>query len=159
MLRFSALCDWHRLLSLMASARPRSPSSSDESRAAKRVRTDGPARDVVADFHTGLLDPKNAAQLHTEYATSGPYLHAVIDKLFDDSLLRAASEEIIRELHFTEKETDIYKVCKPVARAKVDLLGLSHARWDPGLYFRILPLLPSPDCIPCNVGNSLWIEL
>ncbi len=53
---------------------------------------------------TGLLNER--------YASSGPYKHAVVSALFDPDLLRGAQKEIVKELKFAEKETDIYKVSR-----------------------------------------------
>ncbi|KAL0489869.1 prolyl 3,4-dihydroxylase [Acrasis kona] len=39
-----------------------------------------------------------------------PYPHTIIENLVDESLLTAVRDELMRELHFTQKETDIYKV-------------------------------------------------
>jgi hypothetical protein len=113
----------------MAPSHPRSPSPSDESRATKRVKlVDNTSRDVVADFYAGLLEPANATRLHEDYAASKPYLHGVIDKLFDDALLHSAADEIIRELHFTEKETDIYKVPTATRDSKCRCSRLDRSR-------------------------------
>ncbi|KAG8896312.1 hypothetical protein FRC01_011886, partial [Tulasnella sp. 417] len=60
-------------------------------------------------FAPGLLDEKHAQRLHTEYAESEPFKHIVIEQLFDDALLRGVKDEILRNIQFTEKETDIYK--------------------------------------------------
>ena len=97
----------------MAPSRPRSASPPADAPAAKRVKTEHSARDVMNDLYPNVLSGQNSDSLRSAYASSTPYLHGVIDKLFDDTLLRKASEEIIRELHFTEKETDIYKVLQP----------------------------------------------
>lgn len=93
----------------MAPSRTRkgSPIAGDTPSAKRQRLTE---RDVHADFHAGLLADRNADALHGAYAASGPFKHAVIEKLFNEQLLKSASEEIIRELAFTEKETDIYKV-------------------------------------------------
>ncbi|EJD53541.1 hypothetical protein AURDEDRAFT_52433 [Auricularia subglabra TFB-10046 SS5] len=92
----------------MAPSRTRkgSPIAGDAPNAKRQRLTE---RDVHADFHPGLLEDKNTDALHAAYAASEPYKHAVIEKLFNEDLLKSASEEIIRELAFTEKETDIYK--------------------------------------------------
>ncbi|KAJ8482639.1 hypothetical protein ONZ45_g14877 [Pleurotus djamor] len=61
-------------------------------------------------FYTGLLDHNNVQRLHGEYNESQPFKHAIVEKLFQDDLLRKVKDECLSELNFTEKETDIYKV-------------------------------------------------
>lgn len=69
---------------------------------------------VIADpepyFAPELLHPANIHRLNNEYATSEPYKYCRVDKLFQDDLLASVKDEILSELSFTEKETDIYKV-------------------------------------------------
>lgn len=89
-------------------ARPHSPPVPSDSPDTKRRKTNGTA----SDFHTGLLDESNVAHLTTEYAQSKPFKHAVIPALFSDELLRKVKDEILENVNFTEKETDIYKVGK-----------------------------------------------
>ena len=50
------------------------------------------------------------ANYTTKYAESEPYKHSVISSLINDDLLRAIREEIRENVHFTPKETDIYKI-------------------------------------------------
>ncbi|KAH9938288.1 uncharacterized protein B0H18DRAFT_966444 [Fomitopsis serialis] len=67
--------------------------------------------DAVAErFANDLFTPTNIHRLHTEYETSQPYRHVVVDKLFQDELLQNVKDEALSELSFAEKETDIYKV-------------------------------------------------
>lgn len=61
-------------------------------------------------FGPHVLEDTYVLQKHKEYDESGPYKHAVIDGLINEDLLRQARHEILEELCFTEKETDIYKV-------------------------------------------------
>ncbi|KAI9367145.1 Oxoglutarate and iron-dependent oxygenase degradation C-term-domain-containing protein, partial [Aspergillus egyptiacus] len=48
------------------------------------------------------------------------YKHGVIHPLIEDSLLRSVREEIQAHLHFTEKETDIYKIFQSGDLANLD---------------------------------------
>ena len=64
----------------------------------------------MSAFSAGLLDDATSERYAADYAKSEPYRHAVVPTLIDDALLRAAREEIVEELRFAEKETDIYKV-------------------------------------------------
>ncbi|KAG8744241.1 hypothetical protein FRC12_014852 [Ceratobasidium sp. 428] len=76
----------------------------------KRRKTVSEPNGVVQRFSSGLLDEPSVANLNAEYAASQPYKHAVISKLFSDELLRNVKDEILENVRFTEKETDIYKV-------------------------------------------------
>ncbi|KZT72481.1 hypothetical protein DAEQUDRAFT_704824 [Daedalea quercina L-15889] len=67
--------------------------------------------DAVAErFASDLFSPNNIHRLHTEYETSQPYKHVIVDKLFQDDILQKVKDEALAELSFAEKETDIYKV-------------------------------------------------
>ena len=72
----------------------------------------GPAttEDAIACFAPDLLDADNVDRLATSYVSSEPFKHALVDKLFRDDFLQKVKDECLSELHFTEKETDIYKV-------------------------------------------------
>ncbi|KAK9315228.1 Oxoglutarate and iron-dependent oxygenase degradation C-term-domain-containing protein [Lipomyces starkeyi] len=61
-----------------------------------------------AIFAPGLFD--KATQYHAQHASSRPYKHCIIDELVSDTLLRRVRREITTQLHFTPKETDIYKL-------------------------------------------------
>jgi Rps23 Pro-64 3,4-dihydroxylase Tpa1-like proline 4-hydroxylase len=60
-----------------------------------------------------------------EYAESKPYKHSVISSLIDDSLLRSVRDEAKENVHFTPKETDIYKIHQSGDLANLD--GLDDA--------------------------------
>ena len=65
--------------------------------------------DVRACFGEHVFKDDFITKKHEEYNQSAPYHHSVINDLVSEDLLRGARDEIIEELHFTEKETDIYK--------------------------------------------------
>ena len=69
------------------------------------------SQDVTSAFATGLLDHQNIARLNKEYEESQPFHYAIVEKLFQDDLLKNVKDECLSELNFTTKETDIYKVC------------------------------------------------
>lgn len=96
----------------MAPGKGRTPTAeSSNDPPAKRPRLDPAGKDdVQASFRAGLLDPPVRRDLAGSYAKSKPYLHCVIDGLMEDTLLRKVKDEITSSLHFTVKETDIYKV-------------------------------------------------
>ncbi|ORY06722.1 hypothetical protein K493DRAFT_16228 [Basidiobolus meristosporus CBS 931.73] len=91
--------------------------SGQDTESRKRVRTAAP---VVDCFYPNLLSQENSQRLAKEYAESKPYLYCKIDKLIDEELLRKVREEILTKLHFTVKETDIYKVCQTGDLANLD---------------------------------------
>lgn len=93
----------------------------------KRVKLTG-----TLPFHDELLVPANIAQLRDAYAASQPYHHAVVPSLFAPDFLLAARREIVDQISFTEKETDIYKIAQTG-----DLTNLS------GLPAAELALLPT----------------
>lgn len=67
---------------------------------------------IESCFAPSLLSEKSQNAHKESYSASTPYRHAVVDGLLDQELLKKAREEIIEELRFAEKETDIYKVSK-----------------------------------------------
>ncbi|KAH6854594.1 Oxoglutarate and iron-dependent oxygenase degradation C-term-domain-containing protein [Chaetomium sp. MPI-CAGE-AT-0009] len=86
----------------------------------KRSKNTLSDEDAKARFRKGLFDKgvldKNTAQ----YATSSPYKHGVINGLVDDKLLRNVRSEIKANVHFTPKETDIYKIHQSGDLANLD---------------------------------------
>jgi prolyl 3-hydroxylase /prolyl 3,4-dihydroxylase len=111
----------------MAKIHPRSPSPEPKTSELKRLKighqssTSDPAlvpaptptntsQDLSACFMPGLFDATHIGELSASYTTSQPFKHALVEKLFQDDLLQQVKDECLAELHFTEKETDIYKV-------------------------------------------------
>jgi len=76
-------------------------------------------------FGEGLFDAATVKGYASEYAASEPYKHAVVSGLIDDSLLRSVRTEILDNIHFTPKETDIYKIHQSGDLANLD--GLDPA--------------------------------
>lgn len=64
-------------------------------------------------FAAELFAPHNIHRLNGEYNSSEPFRHVVVEKLFQDDLLKRVKDEALSELNFSEKETDIYKVNPP----------------------------------------------
>lgn len=103
----------------MAKTHTRSPSPGPEPSLLKRLKTghnssasnpDVLVEDPTIDFASNLFDPQNVQRLNSVYHSGEPFKHALVEKLFRDDLLQKVKDECLRELHFTEKETDIYKV-------------------------------------------------
>lgn len=66
--------------------------------------------DTSQSFYDGLFDDNVTSRLNSDYHQNTPFKFAVVEKLFQDDLLRKVKDECLSELNFTEKETDIYKV-------------------------------------------------
>ncbi|ORZ41627.1 Oxoglutarate and iron-dependent oxygenase degradation C-term-domain-containing protein [Catenaria anguillulae PL171] len=75
---------------------------------------------LAATFAEGLLTDSTVQSLAEGYKTSGPYLHTCIKQLIQPDLLRTVRKEIVDNLHFTLKETDIYKVHQTGDLANID---------------------------------------
>ena len=71
----------------------------------KRLKRESPPNET---FHQQLLE--QSEKFANEYVESTPFKHVVIPELLDSELLARAKEEIISQLSWTTKETDIYKV-------------------------------------------------
>ncbi|ORY77590.1 Oxoglutarate and iron-dependent oxygenase degradation C-term-domain-containing protein [Leucosporidium creatinivorum] len=88
--------------------------SPDSAPAAKRVKTGSPSlanvEAAALPFHSTLLDPANIQRLHQEHESSAPYKHAIINQLFEPEFLKKARQEIVEQISFREKETDIYRI-------------------------------------------------
>ncbi|PWN46055.1 hypothetical protein IE81DRAFT_284553 [Ceraceosorus guamensis] len=105
------------LIPLLIKAAPRSGSNvSRQQNVAATIGADAAAASTA--FAQGLLD--SDSEHAVKYAASQPYKHGVVDGLLNDALLTAAREEIVAELRFTEKETDIYKVNQTGDLANLD---------------------------------------
>ncbi|KAE9985369.1 hypothetical protein BLS_008308 [Venturia inaequalis] len=94
----------------------------------KRAISDGDAKDC---FGKHVFSKQSAYT--TEYAKSQPYKHGVIQGLIDPSLLRKVRHEIKEHLHFTPKETDIYKIHQSGDLANLDGLDNSSLSRLPSL--------------------------
>ncbi|KAI8085985.1 Oxoglutarate and iron-dependent oxygenase degradation C-term-domain-containing protein [Halteromyces radiatus] len=75
----------------------------------KRQKTtkDIPTSDI---FYAGLFETTSIEKIRQAVNASKPYKHCKIDHLVNDTLLRKVRQEILDNIQFTRKETDIYKV-------------------------------------------------
>lgn len=74
---------------------------------------------------------KEVQQTKEAFATSTPYLHAVLQDLVQPELLKKVRQEVLSQLHYTEKETDIYRVslvlvCVQKAFVLIDRVGSAN---------------------------------
>ena len=97
----------HNYLAKMAKARSPSPEATNVHLQKRLKISHSPS--TSGHFAPGLLEESSIHSLRTSYANSEPFKFGVIEKLFQDELLRGVKDECLNELSFTEKETDIYK--------------------------------------------------
>ncbi|KAH8554326.1 Oxoglutarate and iron-dependent oxygenase degradation C-term-domain-containing protein [Umbelopsis sp. PMI_123] len=87
----------------------------EDSRPTKRAKLQN-----EEDFHPDILSKETRDKVAAAFKVSKPYLHCKIDQLINDKLLRQVRKEIFDNLHFTLKETDIYKVWQTGDLANLD---------------------------------------
>ncbi|KAM3508892.1 hypothetical protein MY11210_006535 [Beauveria gryllotalpidicola] len=100
--------------------RKASGSAGGQASRSKRVKASLKPEEAQKRFRDGLFDKKNLDAYRTEYAESSPYKHAVIHELVNDKLLRSVRDEVRANVHFTPKETDIYKIHQSGDLANLD---------------------------------------
>lgn len=66
--------------------------------------------DIKTAFRSDLFEPTTVESFNKAYTTSGPYPHAIVSGLIQEQLLRDVRSEITENIHFTLKETDIYRI-------------------------------------------------
>ncbi|KAG8877836.1 hypothetical protein FRB97_003116 [Tulasnella sp. 331] len=115
----------------MPPTRGRSISPQRANKKSKRAKT--PKSDLNTIFAPGLLKPSNVQRLHASYAQSEPFKYAAVNQLFDDTLLKDVSKEIMDNIYFTEKETDIYKVNQTGDLASLSYLSKEQLALFPSL--------------------------
>ncbi|PWW79393.1 hypothetical protein C7212DRAFT_273030 [Tuber magnatum] len=84
-------------------------------------------------FREGLFDEAVEGEYRSEYAAAEPYKHAVIHGLIDDTLLRNVREEVLKNVEFAPKETDIYRIHQSGDLANLDGLPKSALKLLPSL--------------------------
>ncbi|EGX89598.1 Oxoglutarate/iron-dependent oxygenase degradation domain [Cordyceps militaris CM01] len=100
--------------------RKASGSAGGRATSSKRAKASLSPEKARKRFRDGLFDSNVLEAYKTEYAESTPYKHAVIHELVDDTLLRAVRDEVRANVHFTPKETDIYKIHQSGDLANLD---------------------------------------
>ena len=89
----------------------------------KKLATE--ANGIESHFSPKLFASETVRKHAVEYETSEPYKHAVVSNLIDHSLLQSVRTEILDNIHFTPKETDIYKIHQSGDLANLDGLPAS----------------------------------
>lgn len=92
------------------------------------------ASQIAHSFNGKIWDHKFQDELANSVANSEPFKWGTITELMDDTLLRNVRQEVLTQIAFTKKETDIYKVYQ-----SGDLANLSGLDWQdlsklPSLY-------------------------
>ncbi|EPS41341.1 hypothetical protein H072_4764 [Dactylellina haptotyla CBS 200.50] len=76
-------------------------------------------------FRKDLFSDDNVDSLREFHEKSGPYQHCVINDVVSTSLLRSVRAEIMENIHFTPKHTDIYTIYQ--SGDLVNISGLTEA--------------------------------
>lgn len=99
----------------------------------KRNTTGDETPEIKSAFRSDLFNEKTVQSFRKDYASSGPYPHAVVPSLIQDTLLRSVRSEIISYIHFTLKETDIYRIHQSGDLANLSNLDAESLRHLPSL--------------------------
>ncbi|KAF5374016.1 hypothetical protein D9615_009924 [Tricholomella constricta] len=107
-------------------SRSPSPDSAVKKKKKKSHPTSNPTNDPAADpanaspspqmtdptsqFANDLFDHNKIMAFNAGYVNNEPFKYAIVEKLFQDELLKKVRDECLSELNFTEKETDIFQV-------------------------------------------------
>ncbi|KAG6854364.1 hypothetical protein C0991_007869 [Blastosporella zonata] len=115
--------------------RPHSPESVTKKLKTSHLSPNSPSidSDPTLQFADNLFDHNTTAKLHTGYVANDPFKYAIVEKLFQDDLLKKVKDECLSELSFTEKETDIYKVNQTGDLASLNYLTESQISLLPNL--------------------------
>lgn len=91
-------------------------------------------RQAINYFQPHVFEPKFKTQLQQSVKDSQPYRWGTIKNLIDDELLRNVRNEIMSEIEFTKKETDIYKVFQSGDLANLSAMPESLLKRLPSIY-------------------------
>lgn len=86
----------------------------------KRPKIEISEEELQKCFREDLFTEKSRQEIADRYSSSSPYKHAVVRSLMNDQLLRSVRNEILENIHFTLKETDIYKLYQSGDLANLD---------------------------------------
>lgn len=108
--------------------------SADTGKRAHRAPPEYTDAEIRGFFNEKVWTPEFELTLESQVAQSQPYRWGTITELMDPELLKGVRNEVLLEISFTKKETDIYKVFQ-----SGDLANMSGLDWDdlsrlPSLY-------------------------
>lgn len=89
---------------------------------------------AVEYFQSHVFEPSFKSQLTQQIKDSQPYRWGTIKNLISDDLLRNVRKEIMQEIEFTKKETDIYKVYQSGDLANLSAMPEDLLKRLPSLY-------------------------
>lgn len=84
-------------------------------------------------FRSDLFTSEIQSSFVAAYKDSKPYPHAVVPSLIKDELLRNVRKEITEHVHFTLKETDIYRIHQSGDLANLSKLAANDLKHLPSL--------------------------
>ncbi|CAD1813006.1 Oxoglutarate and iron-dependent oxygenase degradation C-term family protein [Candida parapsilosis] len=116
------------------SKRPQETAVAEEESSPKKLNTNFTKEDIEHFFNAQIWKSEFQDEIQKQVKESSPYKWGTIKHLMDDTLLRQVRKEVLSEIAFTKKETDIYKVYQ-----SGDLANLSGLDWNdlsrlPSLY-------------------------
>lgn len=91
----------------------------------KKLDTTFTHEEITSFLNPKIFNDDFQTNLELEIKDSVPYRWGTVKELVDDTLLRNVRKEVLSEIAFTKKETDIYKVYQ-----SGDLANLSGLNWD-----------------------------
>lgn len=103
----------------------RSSEAAGDGSDAKKLDTKFTHEEITSFLNPKIFKSDFQANLESEILASEPYRWGTVKELMDDTLLRNVRKEVLSEIAFTKKETDIYKVYQ-----SGDLANLSGLDWD-----------------------------
>ena len=125
-------------------ATKRKAESHEISLPAKKRNVEAGNDPIQSAFRTDLFEDKTLSSFHNAYKTSAPYPHAVVQNLIEHKLLGDVRKEISEHIHFTLKETDIYRIHQSGDLANLSNLDAASLKHLPNLV-RLRDALYSPD--------------
>lgn len=124
----------HRIKSCTLTMPGKRPVEGKEDDSNKKLNTVYNKEDIHSYFNAQVWKDQFQHDIKNEVKDSQPFRWGTIKELVDDTLLRQVRKEVLSEIAFTKKETDIYRVYQ-----SGDLANLSGLDWDdlsrlPSLY-------------------------
>lgn len=92
------------------SKRPQETAVAEEESSPKKLNTNFTKEDIEHFFNAQIWKSEFQDEIQKQVKESSPYKWGTIKHLMDDTLLRQVRKEVLSEIAFTKKETDIYKV-------------------------------------------------